>query len=369
MKKSMMRRYIAFAILASFLLVLFGCGRNDVPAEPAEPSVSEPAPRVPVTETVGTRSETADIESGFAPYVIPWNVNASQDAKTYGTLDFYFMSIGDMPFRLGTNSPGKWGDACLVAFPNGELMLVDSGLAPGQRFLVQNLQLLGVERLDYLLISHPHDDHIDGAIQEGGVLESIPVGKIFCNGVLNKRPYQGDQQKLYDMAEERGIPVEYLNTGDTMEIGGVQIEILQPPEGVLGREMYETRQLNDYSIVMRMDYGETSALFTGDIYDSAEIALCSLMPDKLDVDLLKVPHHGGSTSSTERFVSTVSPEIAVATANVKMPESVYRRYKNIGADVYLDWCDGYIFVSSDGNELTVETSHARDTTIYEKYDQ
>jgi len=357
------------AAVLTMMLLLVGCAgeqTNTAPDTQEPPAVEK---RIPITETVGTRSGDVKIEEGFAPYVIPWNVNASENAEKYGTLDFYFMSIGDMPFRLGTATPGKWGDACLVAFPNGELMLVDSGLAPSQRFLVQNLRLLGVEKLDYLLISHPHDDHIDGAIQEGGVLENIPVGKIFCNGVLNERPYQGDQQKLYDMAAERNIPVEFLKAGDTMEIGGVQIEILQPPEGVHGMEMYKTRQLNDYSIVMRMDYGETSALFTGDIYDSAEIALCSMMPEKLDVDLLKAPHHGGATSSTERFVHTVSPKITVATANVMMPEKVYERYKSVGADVYLDWCDGYIFISSDGKEMTVETSQERDTDIYKKYDQ
>ena len=120
---------------------------------------------------------------------------------------------------------------------------------------------------------------------------------------------------------------------------------------------------------MRFDYGEFSALFIGDLYAAAEVDYALDIPEELDVDLLKIPHHGHETSSTRAFIKMVSPKVAVATGGVTMTTGTYYTYKQYDVDVYMDYYDGYIFVSSDGSDkMNVETSHKRTTDMYKKYD-
>ena len=93
-----------------------------------------------------------------------------------------------------------------------------------------------------------------------------------------------------------------------------------------------------------------------------------LYGDKLDTDLLKIPHHGAMSSSSEVFANAVTPKVAVATGYQAMAAQLYARYTATGSKVYLDFCDGYVHVTSDGKALTWETSRERSTDAYDKYE-
>ena len=339
------------AVLLLALLVLAGCSKN-----------------LSLEDTVGIARPALQIAESYEPYVIPWYLDAAEDAKKKETINFYFMSTNNMPFQETSEAPGKWGDSCLVVFPNGETMLIDGGDDGYEDLLFQNLTYLGVEKLDYVVISHPHSDHGWAIVKQGGLMDRMEIGHIYHNGMYNTG--WGKNMKIIETrAEEKGIPLTVWKAGDTMQIGDVSIEILGPGPECAGVETDTTAVLNNNSLMIRFDYKDFSALFTGDIYVKTEVDYVSDIPEKLDVDLLKIPHHGRTTSNCNAFIKAVTPKVAVATGGVALQPEIYKAYAKRDADVYLDYCDGYICVSSDGTELTVVTSHERNTDVYDIYDK
>jgi len=303
--------------------------------------------------------------SEYEAYLSPWKLNAAAEAKQTQEMRFYFMAGEGL--RMGEESdPEKWGDSCLIVFPDGQTMLIDTGMAAYAPVLVENLHRLGVKKLDYLVISHPHDDHAYGALTEGGILDSFPVGKAFCNGAYNSN--WSDPQALEKALRKHDVPWQAWRKGDSLDIGPVHASVLWPTEAE-GQTYTRTEDINDSSLVLRFDYGEFSALFTGDIYRTAEWKLLEQDSAALDVDLLKIPHHGNQTSSSADFAAAVSPELAVATGRLAMTTTIYYTYTKNGARVCFDFCDGYISAAAkaDGT-LTAQTSRARTVTTYDAYD-
>ena len=153
-----------------------------------------------------------------------------------------------------------------------------------------------------------------------------------------------------------GLSFALLEQGDTLQIGEVFIEVLWPVKGTSETFLAET-DINNKSLVMRLDYKDHSSLFTGDLHEPGEMFfLMANEAEKVDADLLKIPHHGRPTSGSVDFLNTVSPTVSVATGYVEMPETLQQRYRDCGSEVYTDYIHGYVLVSTDGTDMTVETS-------------
>ncbi len=320
---------------------------------------------IAVTGCANTPKEPA---SPYAEYVIPWERDVSQEAADAQELHFYFMSGEGMEMHLN-NDQGqteKWGDCCLVVFPTGETMLIDGADALYTPVLMENLKRLGVDNVDYLMLSHPHSDHYGGFFDSYGVLYNMPVGQGYYNG--DKANNIADHFKLEE------VPLEVLQAGDTLEIGGVKFQVLNPTQDQLDNPVSNdpTVQQNCASLVFRMDYGDFSALFTGDIYTAEEKRLVKEYEGTglLDVDMIKLPHHGDTTSSCSDFADAVKPVIGVATGAVPLDFPLYFRYSQHGKTVLGDYLDGYVHVYTDGTEdgLQWETSRERGTDAYDAYD-
>jgi len=136
-----------------------------------------------------------------------------------------------------------------------------------------------------------------------------------------------------------------------MDIGDVHLRVISPSSDVIGTVYNNTEKINNASILLRMDFRNFSALFTGDIYKAQEKKLVQEKADLLDVDLLKVPHHGQSTSSTKAFADAVMPKLAVATGGVNFKDTQYNNYVQTGAKVLYDLRDGYIRVLTTGDAM------------------
>ena len=138
--------------------------------------------------------------------------------------------------------------------------------------------------------------------------------------------------------------------------GDVKMEVLWPMEGT-SEKVITTGQINDNSMVFRLDHGEHSSLFTGDLYVAGETALRNATDAaKLDVDFLKIPHHGWNTSSSKEFIDAVTAQIAVATGRKPFPETTRTNYVKYGK-VYTDFYNGFIHVSADAEgNMTCETT-------------
>lgn len=248
-----------------------------------------------------------------------------------GNLEVHFIDVGQ-------------GDAELLLTENASI-LIDTGTKASQDSLIRYLQS-HVEKLDYLIISHPHEDHMGGTEK---VLDSIDVRCVIMPDTVNDTSFF---VRTLDLIESKGISTKIAEPGDIISLGDLRIEILAPLSD-------EYDRLNNYSIVCRVDFGENSFLFTGDAEKTSEKELLSEYgANHLDCDVLKVGHHGSLSSSTESFISAVSPKYCVIEVgkdnDYGHPDSkVVDRLKASGARVFRTDKSGTVIIKSDGINLSV----------------
>lgn len=328
-----MKRFLGFALIGILaVLIVVSCASTAVPKELLS----------------------------YEQYSTPYRLNKD------GNLHFYFMASMGMKMTNTDSDAQKWGDSCLILLPDGQTVLVDAGMADYAPLLALNLMKMGVRKIDCVIITHPHNDHAAGIYnREKTILQYFEVGKCYYNGAYNNS--WADIHQMEDILDDYGVPREVLKEGDEFELGGVSFRVLNPPADVAGTVYTQTPDVNNSSLVIRMDYGGFSALFTGDIYAAKEWDLVERFPELLDVDLLKVPHHGHNTSSTREFGAAVTPKLAVATSYVAMDLNCYMSYTRTGSVVLMDFCDGYVHVWSDGTGLDYEHSKERTVRTYNGY--
>ena len=191
---------------------------------------------------------------------------------------------------------------CTVVVCDGESMIIDGGPAGASQYVYSFVrEELGLDHLDYMVSTHPHEDHLSGL---EAVLNAVPVDLILSPVTeWNTKRFE----RFMKYADLQGVPVSVPAAGDTLRLGGATVTVLQCwPEAVRWRE----NDVNDMSIVIRIDYGDTSFLVTGDTEEASEhMMIDSGLP--LQADVLRVAHHGSTYSTTEEFLSAVSPAYAV----------------------------------------------------------
>ena len=235
-------------------------------------------------------------------------------------------------------------DSILVKSPTGENMLIDAGKNDGADDLVKTLKEYGVDDIDYLILTHPHEDHVGGA---DTVLEHFEVKNVIS-------PDIGADSKTWrdvvDAIEAEGCMDITASVGATYTLfEGCKFEILGPVDA--------DTDLNNASIVLRLDYYENSFLFTGDAEKEAEEAILARVgKEKLDVDVLKSGHHGSSTSSSEEFLSAVTPNYAVISCGKDNSyghphKETLEKYSSRGIITYRTDKEGTVILQSDGESL------------------
>ena len=218
-----------------------------------------------------------------------------------------------------------------------------------------------LERFDYAVATHPHHDHIGGYIY---IINKVPIKQfLMINVPHSTRTYA----RFIESIQDKKIPVEYLEEGDEFLFGNdISIDVLNPEKGTGPHNVPEEMPaeiMNDYSLVMKLTYGEKSFLFTGDIYIPREQKLIESKKDMLDSDFIKAPHHGESTSSSSPFIQAVSPEHTVMTINILQSLGVYKLYRKYGSVVHITGIDGNILLKCDGKEIEIVTEKDRDSTF------
>jgi competence protein ComEC len=188
------------------------------------------------------------------------------------------------------------GDSALILTREGETILVDTG--DGRAFRETDLLLLksGVSSLDLMVLTHPHQDHIGGALS---VLSRLRVGRVVVSGEANLEDYG----TLLKVAELHGTPVTPLWEGASIELEDGMLKFLSPRKGA------EDLNVNGVSLVMTYETGNVLFLFTGDISSRQEYDIIERIPDVRAI--LKVAHHGSKTSTDPRFAAVLAPELAI----------------------------------------------------------
>ncbi|NOT49174.1 MAG: ComEC/Rec2 family competence protein [Acidobacteria bacterium] len=287
----------------------------------------------------GTMMATAAMIIVFHPFSSP---------RADGRLYVEFLDVGQ-------------GDSIFVTFPNGETMLIDGGgrrsfddgeetFKPdspsiGEMVVSEFLWQKGYSRVDRIVATHADADHIQGLTD---VARNFGVGEAWLG---NSESDDSDQARLIEVLNANKTPTKVVARGDRFDIGGVAVEILNPPNSTL-----ITTSENDRSVVIRLVFGEREFLLTGDAERAVETEL--LNETDLRADVVKVPHHGSKTSSTEAFVNATQARFAVIPVGRRSPfhhpnKDVVERWLNTGAIVMTTGEYGTIRFSTDGQVLSV----------------
>ena len=297
------------AILALLLLLnLYGCGQG---------SVAEP-PSLTATQ--------APIETQ-AP---------SQAAELSGRLEMHVLDVGQ-------------ADSIFILLPTGQTMLIDAGNPKDGATVAGYLEAEGVARIDYLIGTHPHADHIGGM---PSVLERYEIGAVYLPaldaGFKKSKTYESMEAQI----KRKNVPVLTAEGGITViEKENLKAAFVAPNSGKYTSE-------NNYSAVLRITYGDTTFLLTGDAERESEAEMLSKGYD-LEADVLKVGHHGSDTSSSPEFIAKVKPKYAIISVGKgnsygHPADATLATLGGFVDGLYRTDENGTVVITSDGVDITLE---------------
>lgn len=230
---------------------------------------------------------------------------------------------------------------------DGQFMLYDGGNVDDGSLVVSYLQNQGVEELQYVFCSHAHEDHVGGL---AAALAYFPANHVYS-------PVTEASTKCFQnfvkYTQQQGLQVEVPTVGTVWQLGSATVQLLGP--------LKEYNDTNDTSLVLRIDYGSTSFLLTGDMESDAERDLVESGAN-LKADVLQVGHHGSSTSSGYIFMNAVLPEMGVISCGVNNKyghphQETLSILRDAGVDTYRTDLLGTITIGSDGANYTVSSEH------------
>lgn len=208
-----------------------------------------------------------------------------------GTMEVSFLDVGQ-------------GDSALVQLPGKVNLLIDGGPSGAGPAVLKELRRRGVERLDWVIGSHPHEDHIGGLID---VLREVPVDQAldpgYNHGTATQRTY-------LTLLRDKKVKVQKARMGQTFNLaGGATLQVLAPEDPLLKGTDSDP---NNNSVVARLVFGKTKFLFTGDMEEDERARLLRSLPaDQLQSDVLKVAHHGSHNGTDTAFLRAVRPQFGV----------------------------------------------------------
>ena len=292
---------------------------------------------------------------------------SAQDVK--GNLKISMLNVGQ-------------GDAILIQ-TGKQTVLIDTSDTDERDLLVKELEKLSVTKIDKLILTHPHADHIGSAkalinpskkeLNANPYLEKISVAEVYDNGIVSTSPLYKSYMKAIDT---KGITHNALKAGDTLDFGNsVKFNVLYPTRELVAAVNDEKQKSdpNNESVVGKLTYKKFSMMFTGDAEKEAEAAILANNKAKaLKCDVLKSGHHGSYTASTKNFVAAVNPSYVLISCG---PEEERRNtyghphleplenYLEQGIDKKNILCtrwNGTIIVTSDGKSFSVQSEDNED---------
>mgnify|MGYP001159397175 FL=1 len=379
MKKHSIRKiWLLAAVLSMLLMLLGGCGNSATPSpsdtdkttSEASTSIDDTTATEESTTTAAETTSSAKSESTAGTTKAAATTTKKQSTQTNKTtsstsakttetasLDIDVYNLSNVQGKLGVwffnmpHSTTHTGDSTLIRTPGGKTMLIDTGHPEGGKMVRGYLEKMGITKIDILVITHMHIDHVGGAYE---IVSKFNIGKVY--GSPLKDYNTSNVRNFKNALASKNLTYNVLKTGDTFELDkNVKFEALWPradfnvPDGVTPEN--DGGFTNNSSVVLRMQYGSRTFLFTGDIEMEVEEELVNTMPEKLKCDVLKIPHHGASTSSTSAFIRATGAKYGAIMVYAMNDINVINRYKALGTKVHLTSVDGTALFLTDGQSL------------------
>jgi competence protein ComEC len=308
-------------LLLALIFFVFGCGDTS-DHTPTNPTTS-------ATETADT--EQADGNKATTADVLPNEPTDADKPIPSGQMEVHFINVGQ-------------GDSILVKLHNGQTMLIDAG--PDDS-VVSYLNQQGIKKINYLVATHPHADHIGGM---AAVIQTFDIEKVYMPRVTHTTQ---TYENVLLAIKAKGLKITPARAGTAVFTqDGLNVNIVAPCGS-----SYDN--LNNYSAVIKIQYGNTSFLLTGDAESESEQQMLSNGVN-LKSDVLKVGHHGSNSSTIPSFLKAVSPKYAVISCGAGNQyghphQETLSKLANAGIETYRTDTNGTIIFVSDGKTLTVKT--------------
>jgi competence protein ComEC len=259
------------------------------------------------------------------------------------------------------------GEAVQIDLPDNKIMLIDGGTErpdTGRMSIAPFLWSRGIKKIDYVVLTHQHTDHSGGL---NYIFKNFDIGEVWLNG----RPAY-EAEEVFRTIEKYGISYRFLKRGDVLKKEQYTVKVFHPYNGFYANSARGGfSDQNSGSIVLKIESGGVSFLFTGDIEEEAEWDLAHL-GKHLKSDIIKVPHHGGRTSSSAEFMNAVNPGIAVISAgrNNRFGHPHYetlQRYRVMGTRIFRTDIDGAITINAGGGSPEITTYRGSELTVVENW--
>jgi len=259
------------------------------------------------------------------------------------------------------------GDAAVLQLPNKEVLIIDGGglmddsFDVGRAVIAPYLYSCGIKKVAYIVLTHPHRDHVGGLPY---IARKFATTELWHNG---QNSFLEPYRTLMETASKNSCAILACNKNIPLRtLGNVTFEVLSPLNETFIASDEDQSATNNNSLVLKIKYGEVSFLFTGDILKEQE-SMLTYSGANLSATVLKVPHHGGQTSSTEEFLNAVQPSIAVVSGRSfgkrQTPHpDIKKRLKQLNIDTYVTEQCGAITIKTDGKKLELK-QYKKNSTI------
>lgn len=236
------------------------------------------------------------------------------------------------------------GDSIFVELPNNETMLIDAAESYQSENIINYLKNLNYQKIDYVIGTHPHTDHIGGL---KNIINTFEIGKIYMPKVVSTTK---TYESLLMAIKDKNLKINTAKAGTSIiDTDALKINILAPNNSTY-------TELNNYSVVTKITYGTTKFLFMGDAEKLSE----NEIKENVTADVIKIGHHGSNTSSSIDFIKKVNAKYGIISVGLNnkynLPkEETITNWENSGTKIYLTSTNGTIRASSDGINIKIES--------------